>query len=337
MADSSEVISSMDCSNEEKYDDKKAQVTERLQQREHDRLAHLQKRKDIKEINNATDESVEFFKDHFSVPKTEIINMLKNVPSIEKDQLPIYFDNMSAMLQKLQKFLSDSTMFLPQRELLKSQEIVTQLQSDIHDERDKAIPKKRFAFKSKKKLNKDPGETVKPLAKHKVTVEVNDCNFTDRTSESLVKKESDINGVDVALARLSDCTVHLLGSPSAIHINSLTRCVVICGPVSGSVIMEACSDCTIVLACQQLRIHHTTSTNFYIHVTSKAIIEDCHDVKFAPYELTYPNIDQHYILSCLDKGTNNWNSIDDFNWLASNTPSPNWGIIADAEHKQWVV
>ena len=85
-----------------------------------------------------------------------------------------------------------------------------------------------------------------------------------------------------------------------------------------------------------MRIHSTTSTNFYIHVTSKAIIEDCQKVCFAPYNLKYSVIDEHYKTSGLDKSRNNWNEVDDFNWLASDSHSPNWSMLPDKDQiKEW--
>lgn len=69
---------------------------------------------------------------------------------------------------------------------------------------------------------------------------------------------------------------------------------VLCGPVSSSVFIEECCNCIFVVACQQLRVHSSSSSSFYVHVTSRAIIEDCRQVTFAPYKWSYPNIDAHY-------------------------------------------
>ena len=41
-----------------------------------------------------------------------------------------------------------------------------------------------------------------------------------------------------------------------------------------SIFIEKCTNCVLVLACQQLRIHEAVDCTFFIHVTSKAIIED---------------------------------------------------------------
>ena len=98
----------------------------------------------------------------------------------------------------------------------------------------------------------------------------------------------------------------------------------------------SCSDSVIATGCQQLRVHHTTNTDFYLHVTSRAIIEDSKNVRFAPYNVQYPLLSEHYAMSGLDLAVNNWYDVDDFNWLAMNTPSPNWRVLEEENRKtEW--
>eukprot|EP00041_Stephanoeca_diplocostata_P013886 m.248215 g.248215 ORF g.248215 m.248215 type:complete len:139 (+) comp19501_c0_seq43:1247-1663(+) len=95
-------------------------------------------------------------------------------------------------------------------------------------------------------------------------------------------------------------TVEIAGQPNALHMRDLKSCKVgllegtlilrsirmlntlfksciqVCiGPVSRSLLLHECTGCEFHIACQQLRIHTSTATDFHIHVTSKAIIEDC--------------------------------------------------------------
>jgi len=39
------------------------------------------------------------------------------------------------------------------------------------------------------------------------------------------------------------------------------------------------------------------------------------DLKFAPYQLSYDELDSHYETSGLNCLINNWYDVDDFNWL----------------------
>ena len=130
---------------------------------------------------------------------------------------------------------------------------------------------------------------------------------------------------------------------------------VLCGPVSSSVFVEGCKECVFVVACQQLRIHTTTLSAFYVHITSRSIIEDSSTVTFTPYSWSYPQLEEHFKVciglclgldftisfsvcvcvcvqvSGLDQSTNNWQLVDDFNWLASTEPSPNWTILPEKD------
>lgn len=168
-----------------------------------------------------------------------------------------------------------------------------------------------------------PGQSETSVAR----IDPNECGFSNQNSTTLTMTGSDTDGKDVLLNALIDCRVMLRGAPSTVHMNNLTNCVVLCGPTSGSVFIDDCVRCTFVVACQQLRVHRTTETSFYLHVTSRAIIEDCSTVTFAPYSWHYATINDDFRKAGLDMERNNWSCIDDFNWLAASSPSPNWTVL----------
>lgn len=74
----------------------------------------------------------------------------------------------------------------------------------------------------------------------------------------------------------------------------------------------------------------------YIHVTSRTIIEDSRGIKVAPYNWHYEDQESHFNLAGLNPNTNNWDSVDDFNWLSSEKHSPNWSILDnDSRNSDW--
>ena len=158
-------------------------------------------------------------------------------------------------------------------------------------------------------------------------IQASECGFTKRDNELLTMSSADVEKRDVVLSSLNRCRVIIHGSPSTVHITSVRDCVVLCGPTSGSVFVDDCEASTVVVACQQLRVHRTSGTSFYLHVTSRAIIEDCSMVQFAPYNWTYTDLDEDFEKAGLDRARNNWNAIDDFNWLAADKQSPNWSVM----------
>ena len=315
------------------FDVKKEIVGDKLQKRDDERLAEIERKREEKLINSSALESTSYFVTNFSKFKNDLESGLVACESLDKNKLVDHFDKLSTMHQQLQKFLTDSVMFLPAYDVQQAQTALGILSLNIQEKRDQMIPKKKFAFKSKKKQGTE--KAIEPKAEkvssnNSSDVVLADCKFTDKNGETLVMNE-EINLKDVALANLDSCTVQLFGAPSAVHINKLTKCRVFCGPVSGSIFIQDCVNCVFIVACQQLRIHTTTNTKFYIHVTSRAIIEDCSTVQFGPYNWVYPSINEHYKISGLDRNRNSWNDIDDFNWLAADKHSPNWSILSPEE------
>lgn len=81
----------------------------------------------------------------------------------------------------------------------------------------------------------------------------------------------------------------VLGS---VRIENITHCSIYLGPVSTSVYIEQAEHCVLHFACHQLRIHNCLHTQLYIHPRSHPIIEDCKEMGFAPYILTYRGLSE---------------------------------------------
>lgn len=319
-------------------EDKLAVITDKLSKRETERQSEIQRRNEEKDSSKSIQENVKHFNDIFSKEKSTVENELEESRPENKATMISKLDLLSKQVLKLQKYLTESTLFLPAYEMRQGQETIGNLQLKIQEKREELIPKKKFAFKSKKKAEQSITEPVslsngnsdkKP--DNTLQVDLADCKFVDFLDTSLMKTDNDIFQKDVSLARLTNCTIRLFGAPSTVHIKNLKNCRVLCGPVSSSVFVSDCQNCVFVIACQQLRTHSTVHSKFYLHVTSRAIIEDCSDIYFAPYNLQYDNQDEHYKESGLDKTKNNWHDVDDFNWLASDAHSPNWSILPAEE------
>ncbi|KAG0279709.1 hypothetical protein BGZ95_000438 [Linnemannia exigua] len=145
---------------------------------------------------------------------------------------------------------------------------------------------------------------------------------------------------DVALTNLTDCTINLVHTLplGAIHIKNLKRCVLVIPPVSGSILLHECEGCTLIGACHQSRMHTSTNMDIYLHVTSEPIIEDCTDMRFAPYP--YEEVLPHqlftlFIAAGLRPDKNLFDRVKDFNWLRPQL-SPNWRLLAASEIRQGI-
>lgn len=132
-----------------------ADVRERLERRNEERLAAIERRRADKESSEQPTETIEYITSTFAKEKGELEEQLRKRATLlepgNKMKAVEFFDSLSDKCQKLQKFLADSTMFLPSRDIQVSQDSLKALQQDINEKREEYIPKKKFAFKARKK------------------------------------------------------------------------------------------------------------------------------------------------------------------------------------------
>ncbi len=60
-------------------------------------------------------------------------------------------------------------------------------------------------------------------------------------------------------------------------------CKLYAGPIGGAAFVSAATSSTLMLAAQQVRIHSSSGSDFYLAVRSKPIIEHCNGLRFAPF------------------------------------------------------
>ncbi|XP_042363662.1 tubulin-specific chaperone C [Plectropomus leopardus] len=314
-------------------------IQERLQKRHQARAEDAERRKEAKERQTVAEEKGEYFSTTFNAERASIEELLSSCSGAERTAVSQKLEEATNKTLQLQKFLNDSVLFLTQYELRQAQAALQKLQSSLTEVREEALPKKRFAFKARTKASDkaaapvsdtpapaDPGSTEVDSASEQ-------CGFSNMDNVSLTKTAEEVQKRDVLLTNLTNCKVRLFGSPSTLHLKHIDSCEILCGPVSSSVFLDHCRNSTLAVPCQQLRTHNTTDTQVYLHVTSRAIIEDCRGVSFAPFSWSYPTLKEDFAVSGLDQERNNWSQVDDFNWLAAGTPSPNWTVIPEADRK----
>ncbi|CAL4087347.1 unnamed protein product [Meganyctiphanes norvegica] len=321
-------------------------LVERLKQRNEDLTQKQEQRRidrqSIKQSKTAAETS-DYFHDTFHGMKEEVENKVKGADEVDKGaEARQYLDDLVNDVQKMQLFLNESSMFLASFQVKKAQEHINEINNIVQDKIEKIQPKKKFGFGRKKgekpnKENKKITDSVDSVIEEKKNVlddiltEQQFFGFKDKKGEKLVMKADEMENRQLNIQDLQDCTVIALGNAEALQVASLQNCTVVIGPTFRSAFVKDCNNCKFVIACQQLRIHNTVDTHFYLHVTGAGIIENCQRVGFAPYNLKYPELEDHYTKSALDRSTNYWDAIDDFHWLNENEKSPNWYIINEDE------
>ncbi|XP_004590562.2 tubulin-specific chaperone C [Ochotona princeps] len=325
-------------------------VPERLQRREQERQLEVGRRKQKRQDQEVEGEKSEFLVASFARERAAVEELLEQAGgSVAR------LEEAASRLQALQKLLNDSVRFLTAYDLRQGQEAMARLQAALAERRQELQPKKRFAFKTRRKEDAAaapaapaapavPADAVDGVPASAPPRQDQDgdpdsswvCGFSNLQSQDLEMRGDELRQRDVLLTGLSHCTVRLYGNPNTLRLTQARGCTVLCGPVSTSVFLEDCSDCLLAVACQQLRVHSTTNTRVFLHVTSRAIVEDCHGIRVAPYTWSYPGIQEDFQGSGLDRSRNHWNDVDDFNWLARDVASPNWSVLPEEEQTtQW--
>jgi hypothetical protein len=298
-------------------------------------------------LTNFYDEYNEITHSLNSLSKEEYKSVLEQEARLK---LSARYEEISLKTENLQKVFTENSASIPLYEVRKAQEHLAKLSKLSQDKRDELFPKKKFGFKSKQNMTtlENAIETAQPhnttttsvpdnidSKKKKVDIECS-CTIKNLSDEKFyVKKEAEINGNDVALINIKNSVIQLQGNPSVVHVSNIESSTILIGPITGPAFLNNIKNSKIIVACHQLRIHETHNTEFYINVVSRAIIENCNQVYFAPYSWSYPNIEDHIKMSSISFTNVNWTSIDDFNWLSQDKQSPNWSLLEESKRFKW--
>lgn len=78
------------------------------------------------------------------------------------------------------------------------------------------------------------------------------------------------------------------GRPFAgLTLRNIKHSLIICGHVGGPAHITNLTDCVIVVASRQFRMHECQRCDVYLQVASRPIVEDVSDIRFAPLPSNY--------------------------------------------------
>ena len=248
---------------------------------------------------------------------------------------------------ELSAFATDSGLVLADYDVKRAQEVLAISQKNIKEREELVKPRKKFVFKSKHKVlkgleeandkeaeNKGNGE-VKTMEEKEEAIDptlyiVESKNENDRivlTAETI----GEMNGVMRAL-HIKNCkgaTIFARCVLGAVRIEHCEDCKIFLGPCSTSVYLDSITRGAIFITSHQLRIHKCVGPHLYVKVNGHPIIEDCKEMGFAPYQVTYKGFEQDLKAAQLEMARC-WDNVVDFRWHRS-THSPNWRVLALTE------
>lgn len=328
-------------------------VLERLNKRNKERQNYLDVKLEQRNKEQVQNEGVDYFAQSFGQQAYDIeqrINALQREsgdgphPDLIKN-----FADITIQIQELQRYLTASTMFLSDFKIKSCQNILNSLTSSSDETRQRLMPKKKFGFSGKKLVAKQQKQLAPPavsLSKlDRPESEVDNSKeqisaaFTwtiaNRRNAHVLLRGEEVNGLDITISNVHKCLIELQGHPGSVQISNASQCTLLCGPVARSFFAEQLERCTIAIACQQLRLHSSLATRIYLHVTCRAIIEDCRQIDIDVYNYDYDELESDYAQSGLNKSQNNYTDVADFNWLSPDVPSPNWMLLKDHAAPNW--
>eukprot|EP00045_Choanoeca_perplexa_P008110 m.74359 g.74359 ORF g.74359 m.74359 type:complete len:351 (+) comp14356_c0_seq4:132-1184(+) len=282
-------------------EERHAAMTAKLDARHQSRRDELEATREANDAQARPEEKVQAFEAGFKAAVTDIESLLQKSETISgRVAINALFDDLDGMLLALNKQLADSAHFLPSFDVRHSQQTIKGLQDLVEETRLNKLPKKKFAFKGKKSRQTESAATASAsISTAAVGASTNSkqLSYHNLSDQTIVIDAAASTGADVSLKDLTNCQIYIKGTPDAFHISNLKSCKLCVGPVTRSLLIDGCDHSRLYIACQQLRIHNTKATQFYIHVTSRAIIEDCEQLQFAPYNWHYATLDQDYEVS----------------------------------------
>eukprot|EP00605_Chrysophyceae_sp_TOSAG23-4_P002004 GSChrysophyteH1.ASY1.ANO1.2218.1 assembled CDS len=257
---------------------------------------------------------------------------------------------MKKHLVKLQAFATECTDLLPSYDLKRVQEILEELSRILREREVQLKPKKKFRFKSRDKLKEQQlpsaaGDASQGDSEMSKSTNSNDSSNAEKlldTSYSVCN----LSGKELVLDR--DTIGMANGAVRSLHIKDCVDCRIFARCVLGSVRIESCKGCSIYLgptrtsvyldktiggaiyiAAHQLRIHECKDVSLCVRCNSHPIIEDCEGMGFAPYEVDYPQLTQHFTEASL-REARCWDNVVDFRWHRTSA-SPNWRVLPPGE------
>ncbi|OMJ92722.1 hypothetical protein SteCoe_4472 [Stentor coeruleus] len=135
--------------------------------------------------------------------------------------------------------------------------------------------------------------------------------FKDKKNQTLIKMPNTINGQVFNIEKLSDCEIFILDISEIIYIDNCSNCKFYVAPVKSSFFIRDSQNCICSVACKQLRVKNCTNFTFFLYSSSDPHIESSFDMKFAPYNFSYPGQNVDFKKAGFDENQNRWCKVYD--------------------------
>ena len=126
-----------------------------------------------------------------------------------------------------------------------------------------------------------------------------------KQDETIYKHNGDVDGCDFKIRRNTNCKIYVLDYSSGMFIDDCINCIIITGPCSGSIFMRTSKNCTLSTISRQLRFRDCENIKVYTHCPTDPAVESSFNIFFAPFNVFYPHLKEHFIKAGFNKDEEN--------------------------------
>lgn len=122
-----------------------------------------------------------------------------------------------------------------------------------------------------------------------------------------------IGGQQFIVDNLKSCKLRVFDHCQQVTIDDCEDCDIVLGPCEDSVFVRDCSNCTVHVVAQQLRVRGCVDCTFFLWVPTDPVIESSHGLRIGQWHVAYPGLTAHMAHAKLNpEDVNKWSQVYDF-------------------------
>ena len=127
----------------------------------------------------------------------------------------------------------------------------------------------------------------------------------DKNGETVYKHYGDLNGTDFKIRKNKNSTIYILDYSNGMFVDDCEDCKIITGPITGSIFIRTCKNCTICTIATQVRFRDCENLKVFTYVKTDPAVENSFNIFFAPYNVFFPHLSELFQTAKFDKNEAN--------------------------------
>ena len=162
-------------------------------------------------------------------------------------------------------------------------------------------------------------------------------SFSKAKDKTLVKLPGEVDGQQFGMSDLDNCTALLCDFSDAVTVERCHNSKILIAASSGSVFIRNCTNCTITLACKQLRTRDMSDCKVFLYSKTDPVIEATSRLQVATFNAACPDLDKAFAKANLQPHNNHYRRVFDFHKGSGAYAMPHWSFLPDDAWEDWTV